>query len=141
MQISDAEHLIRCQVMYFSCLTFQLIQNKPWNSTKPPVGVVGCGRVGKLILDTLLKVGWPPQSIILCRRDPNKSKDYRVRRLLLAPKYYIIPFLGLIPFAIPTLKNLGVKCTNKHEALSACSLIILSVAPVHLRELMGQLQK
>jgi len=76
--ISDAENIIRSQCVIYSGLLFQFLRNKPYDPTKQSIGVVGAGRLGQLIIRSLMTLGWAPDTILVCTRDIAKVKELRV---------------------------------------------------------------
>lgn len=76
-----AVNLIAGQVAFLAACTAQCCPvSPPWESDlRPPplVCVVGCGQVGKVILNTLLAMGWPPRLLGACSRNETNLESMR----------------------------------------------------------------
>jgi hypothetical protein len=79
MRVQDAEHVIRSQCLFLFSVYFQFIRRKVFEPSQPPLAVLGCGRVARMILGSFVELGMPPESIMICTRDALKAAEFRVR--------------------------------------------------------------
>ncbi|GMI29579.1 hypothetical protein TeGR_g3435 [Tetraparma gracilis] len=114
----DASVVIRTQVLFLcgACLT--ALRNAPALAARPSpaadlVGLIGCGLIGSSVADALLAAGFPPASIMIASRDPQKTRLYKAR---------------------------GCNVTTDREVAATAKVVVVAVAPQHLRGLGNQLR-
>ena len=76
--VMDTEHIMRTQCLFYSSVLFQYLRNKPYDPNKQAIAVVGGGRLGRMIVQSMIALGWAPDTILVCTRDIAKVKDLRV---------------------------------------------------------------
>jgi len=113
----DAYDLIAAQCLLYIVSALECIRTCKNYVRKPVLGVIGYGGVGKQIVQTALEFGWPEKGIVVVTRDVGKTRHLRETH------------------------NNNILCTSKYDALKNCSILIVSTLPVHLKEVLHQLNK
>ena len=107
----DATRIIVLQVLFLTGGVLTAIRNSQIIASYPNpmhglVGVIGCGLIGSAVLDGLLGQGLPPESIMVASRDKQKVKRYT---------------------------SFGCLAVDDAELVQTCKIIVICVAPQHLR--------
>eukprot|EP00941_MAST-03F_sp_MAST-3F-sp1_P001179 g1179.t1 len=109
-----SEHVTRVvvkQAMYFcSCIADACLRSKK----RFTVGFIGCGRMGKAILDAYLKMGLDPKDIFVSTRRPEILEKYEGR---------------------------GVKCVyDNSQVARKARLLLLCTLPAHVQRISSELR-
>ena len=115
----DATKIIILQVLFLAGATLTAIRNSPILASYPSpthglVGVIGCGLIGSAVVDAMLDAGLPAASIMIASRDDQKVDKYA---------------------------KLGCVRCDDAELVQTCKVIVVCVAPQHLRGLGSQIRK
>jgi hypothetical protein len=113
----DSSIVLRTQVLFLVGAILASIKDCPGSRGKqdqPAVGLIGCGLIGSNMVDAMIAAGLPPHSILIASRDEQK---------------------------VARFKALGCRSGSDTAVVESCKIIMVCVAPQHLRALGNEIRK